>query len=157
MARVNPKGEQRASKGGRTCVDCGGDLSEFREGMEVRHCAGISYAFGARKWGEPHHCIELHPRCWLCHEPLGCRLCSGIAGELLCENLKAHNGLGAVWGTKAAFLEHGPLIRQRHGRRQTLEDYPRQWAMEYEPLETTGKISAAYLNELTKAIGNWPK
>ena len=138
---------------GRVCSDCGGDLSEFHEGREVRHCAGISYAFGARKWGEPHHCFVLHARCWCCHEPLGCLLCSGIAQELLCENKKAHGDRGAVWATKKALLEHGPLIRQRDGRAQTLLDYPPHWAQEYEPMEVTSEAAAKILNELIAKIG----
>jgi hypothetical protein len=123
---------------GRICIDCGRDLSQFREGSDVRHCAGISYAFGARKWGEPHHCIVLHQRCWLCHEPLGCLLCSGIEAELLCENIRHHGDLGAVWGTKAAFLEHGPLPqqpKQNKARPQAVADYPPEWTRWYTPIE----------------------
>lgn len=127
------------------CAECGVDAGKMDVDQRgpgvwvgdvgVFHCDGKSRVFGAKYRGEVHHFPFGWGDCWKCGQTLGCQICTGIEQELLCENFAAHGGLGAVWATKRAFLEHGPLIRQRHGRRQALEDYPREWAMEYEPLE----------------------
>ncbi len=155
--KIGSKSSESVISVGRTCPDCGGDLSEWPPKPEIRHCPSISFSFGTKCRGalkdKPHHTHELHPRCWLCHEPQGCLLCSGPSQELLCENIKAHNGLGAVWSTKWGFLNHGPMIRQRSGRAQTLADYPAPWATEYEPLELNTAASMKFLDELMSTIG----
>ena len=154
MARFTtiPKKGQRAAV---ECQDCGGDLSEWPKNVEVRHCNGVSFAFGTRRRGEPHHAQILYNRCWLCHMPLGCRNCSGIEKELLCENAKAHGDLGAVWATKAAFLEHGPFMLQpmrNKARAQKPEDYPADWARLYKPTMQSATPISDLINSIGKEI-----
>lgn len=145
------------------CSDCGVDAGKmdpddhspgvWTGDREVHHCEGTPWVLRSRYRGEPHHYISLHLDCWKCGAPMGCLICAGVGFELLCENVAAHKGLGAVWANKRAFLEHGPIIRQRRGRTQILTDYPPSWAIEYEPLEVKGNPAANFLNELIGTIG----
>jgi hypothetical protein len=73
--------------------------------------AGKATAQLARSWGN----------CWNCGLPLGCSICTtSTEAEILCTRC-------ALWGTKAAFLQHGPLERGK-----PLEAYPVEWRREYE-------------------------
>lgn len=139
------------------CLECNVDAGKIEPGEKspgvwrgnatVYHCEAKTHVFGARYWGEAHHYNSIHGNCWKCGRSLGCGLCCGIEKEVLCQNFREHGGLGAVWGTKRAFLEHGPMVLQRHGPRQTLADYPREWAQEYEPLEVP-ENARGFLSEL---------
>jgi len=123
---VKKRGESQAD----AAISCGKCGESFpREGAYKRgaiaHCDGLSWAFGARLRDEAHHAAQLHPRCWACGAGLGCPRCSGVAAELLCHNVKMHSGLGAVWATKAALIEHGLVQGQK------IEDYPVDWRPAY--------------------------
>lgn len=128
------------------------NVGVWRGEQTVYHCMGSLYVFGAKSKGEPHHYNTTFGGCWKCGRAIGCRLCVGIEQEVLCENIREHGGLGSVWATKRALLEHGPLIRQPNGPRQTLADYPSDWAQEYEPLEVSD-TAVEHLNRLLKSIG----
>lgn len=107
----------------------------WKSGDQVWHCDGNSAAFGAKYGGEIHHTGNkpLHPRCWHCHRPLGCIKCSGIRKELLCiehgrgDPAKYHGGLGPVWATLPALIEHGPLVKFQ----QRIGNYPDEWRPAY--------------------------
>lgn len=135
-----------------TCAKCGEGFE--REGAwqrgEVVHCEGKSWAFDSRMRDEAHHAPWAHPRCWACGAALGCPRCSGKGEELLCLNIAMHQGLGAVWATRAALVEHGVF----HGQR--IEDYPADWRPTY-----VRSISAAVagrsvtnINELVRQIAD---
>lgn len=128
-------------KTGAICQDCGKNLSDqpykWAVNMVPYHCTGSRWAFGSQFDRDGHHCPEpKHLPCWKCRADMGCLQCSGIVQELLCENIAEHDGMGAVWATKQAFIEHGPMIQQpskNKARAQTVEDYPAQWRRDYSP------------------------
>lgn len=105
------------------------------EGPEQILCPGRSRAFGAKMWGEPHPVGKYrHHCCWSCGADLGCTTCSGLLREVLCmghgadyRNEMKHGGLGPVWGTIAALVEHGPL----RGFEQTIDNYPPNFVASY--------------------------
>jgi hypothetical protein len=88
-----------------------------REPHDRRFCDPAGRPIGglARSWG----------LCWRCQKGLGCQICtSATAVEILCRRC-------AVWGTREAFLLHGPLERGA-----PFADYPEPWRREYEPPPT---------------------
>jgi hypothetical protein len=118
-------------------------MSKFTEEKvdEANLCPGKSRAFGAKMWDEPHPIGRYrHKRCWSCGADLGCTRCSGLLRELLCmghgsdRNELKHGGLGPVWATVAALVEHGPL----RGFNQTVDSYPPAFASMYRATELTG-------------------
>lgn len=118
------------------------------EDENLVECKG-SAAFGVR-WSEEHQTRALHPHCWHCKRPLGCRQCSGIDKDLLCtEHGKGnpaswHRGLGPVWATRAAFVDHGLLTKFK----QHLEDYPAQWRTSY--VATQAQVPRGWVEVLAR-------
>jgi hypothetical protein len=152
------------------CGTCGADMLEttdgrrgqpgiWKLGAKVCHCPGHSRGWMARFWGEAHHHTSLHSNCWSCGGNLGCPLCSGIRRELMCagevgQRERAHGGLGPVWATQEALLEHGPL------KRQLPEHYPPEWAAAYNRTRTPANTMPAaiednpfaYVQELVRGL-----
>jgi len=144
MAKKISKDGPLASASPLTCNDCGENLGiatdkhgawRLKDGQSVHHCDGSTVAFGAKNIG-PHHTLTPWPPCWRCQQPLGCPKCvSCTPDEVLCEAC-------LVWGTLAAFLQHGPItndlhqLRKRGGKRApTVEDYPPLMRAQYAATE----------------------
>lgn len=142
------------------CSTCNMNLGEkteqhapwyLRPGQTVNHCDGSPCAFGAKQLG-PHHTLTPWPTCWKCRQPLGCPKCvSCTRDEVFCEACLA-------WGTRDAFLAHGPVsndpnqLRKRLGRMAPQADaYPQAWisrlmSSEAQFYEALGHISGEHIN-----------
>ena len=122
------------------CGNCTANLADFgwrlKPGQAVHHCDGSPCAYGAKQL-PPHHTLAPWPNCWKCRQPLGCPKCvTNTQTEIFCESCFA-------WGTRAAFLHHGPVpndpqvLRKRLGRHAPqAEDYPHAWLASYAHGET---------------------
>jgi len=127
-------GKQEAT--GNVCGTCHERMpptwwNSSREPPDVVHCEGSPVGWQTRGRENPHHGRSRYPDCWHCGYSLGCDQCGGVITEVLCVKC-------VVWGTKDAFLHHGPILNtppmmaKRGGKRapQTAE-YPASWASAY--------------------------
>ena len=127
------------------------DRWRLKAGQAIHHCDGSTVAFGAVDRGA-HHTLHPWPNCWRCHLSLGCPKCvTANALEVLCERC-------LVWGTREAFLHHGPIandpnqVRKRGGRKAPeVLAYPDAWLvpfthgeMQFETSETSSAKGVAH-------------
>jgi hypothetical protein len=111
-------------------------------------CLGTRIAYGRNRdrCKEPHEVGISWGNCHRCNRPLGCSVCvTSNEREVLCEPC-------GMWGTKAAFLHHGPVEYKpaKHGRWKPalFAAYPENWRREYEPPQVAGRFDETVVHGL---------
>jgi hypothetical protein len=92
-------------------------------------------------------------RCWKCHAPLGCAMCTTTnVLEVLCRRC-------AAWGTFEAFEHHGPVVPNPKVPAPAKEaEYPADWRRHYTPVAEespwwTGDFTFRSIAELLRKWG----